>query len=402
IFSGAYAEPQGAFRIERNTLAPAPGRLIAPWARSDTPGYAGGGPKFDLQQWNPEYFERLHDLMEEASRLGIVVELVLFCPFYREEQWALSPMNASNNINGIGAVERTEVYTVEGNEALLAVQKAMVRKIVEELNGYDNLYYEICNEPYFGGVTREWQQEIVRTIASTEQNLKFRHLISENVANAGEIDLMRGSGKVWSLLHPEVDILNFHYSNPPLVVALNYYLNRVIGENETGFKGTGDEYYRREAWEFILAGGALFNHLDYSFAVGFEDGTFEYPDTQPGGGSANLRRQFAILKRFIESFEFVRMRPDNTVIRDGIPREGRAHVLADAGRAYAAYIRGDAEELNLKVVLPAGSYRVEWLDPLSGETQDAGTVRLGAAPASLSAPFYHGEIALRILRSAEQ
>src|SRR5690606_23602013 len=286
--------------------------------------------------------------------------------------------------------------------ALLAVQKAMVRKIVEELNGYDNLYYEICNEPYFGGVTREWQQEIVRTIASTEQNLKFRHLISENVANAGEIDLMRGSGKVWSLLHPEVDILNFHYSNPPLVVALNYYLNRVIGENETGFKGTGDEYYRREAWEFILAGGALFNHLDYSFAVGFEDGTFEYPDTQPGGGSANLRRQFAILKRFIESFEFVRMRPDNTVIRDGIPREGRAHVLADAGRAYAAYIRGDAEELNLKVVLPAGSYRVEWLDPLSGETQDAGTVRLGAAPASLSAPFYHGEIALRILRSAEQ
>src|SRR5690606_31196462 len=256
IFSGAYAEPQGAFRIERNTLAPAPGRLIAPWARSDTPGYAGGGPKFDLQQWNPEYFERLHDLMEEASRLGIVVELVLFCPFYREEQWALSPMNASNNINGIGAVERTEVYTVEGNEALLAVQKAMVRKIVEELNGYDNLYYEICNEPYFGGVTREWQQEIVQTIASTEQNLKFRHLISENVANAGEIDLMRGSGKVWSLLHPEVDILNFHYSNPPLVVALNYHLNRVIGENETGFKGTGDEYYRREAWEFILAGGA--------------------------------------------------------------------------------------------------------------------------------------------------
>lgn len=29
---GAYLEPRGAFKIEGNTLAPAPGRFIAPWA----------------------------------------------------------------------------------------------------------------------------------------------------------------------------------------------------------------------------------------------------------------------------------------------------------------------------------------------------------------------------------
>src|SRR2546428_5298909 len=38
-FTGAYVEPAGAFNIERNTLAPAPGRFICPWARSSTPGY---------------------------------------------------------------------------------------------------------------------------------------------------------------------------------------------------------------------------------------------------------------------------------------------------------------------------------------------------------------------------
>ena len=48
IFSGAYVEPQGAFNIARNTLAPATGRFIAPWPRSTQPGYAGGGNKFDL------------------------------------------------------------------------------------------------------------------------------------------------------------------------------------------------------------------------------------------------------------------------------------------------------------------------------------------------------------------
>src|SRR5437588_7105901 len=39
-FPGCYAEPEGAdqaFKIERNTLAPAKGRLICPWARSSEP-----------------------------------------------------------------------------------------------------------------------------------------------------------------------------------------------------------------------------------------------------------------------------------------------------------------------------------------------------------------------------
>ena len=49
-WSGAYAEVPGAFSIERNTLAPAAGALIAPWARSTEPGYVGGGNKFDLDR----------------------------------------------------------------------------------------------------------------------------------------------------------------------------------------------------------------------------------------------------------------------------------------------------------------------------------------------------------------
>jgi hypothetical protein len=52
-FSGAYVEPMGAFNIKKNTLAPAYGRFICPWLRSSTPGYAKGGNKFDLTQWNP-------------------------------------------------------------------------------------------------------------------------------------------------------------------------------------------------------------------------------------------------------------------------------------------------------------------------------------------------------------
>jgi hypothetical protein len=40
VVSGSYAEPVGAFGIQCNTLAPAPGAFLGLWVRSDIPGYA--------------------------------------------------------------------------------------------------------------------------------------------------------------------------------------------------------------------------------------------------------------------------------------------------------------------------------------------------------------------------
>ncbi len=101
-FTGAYVEDPTSFNITNNTLAPKPGRLICPWARSSEPGYANGGNKFDLTKWDDAYFKRLKDFVRQAGRRGVVVELVLFCPYYGDREWALSPLNARNNVNGIG------------------------------------------------------------------------------------------------------------------------------------------------------------------------------------------------------------------------------------------------------------------------------------------------------------
>lgn len=163
-FTGAYVEPSGSFGIAQNTLAPVKGRFICPWARSQTPGYANGGNKFDLTRWDEAYFARLKDFAAQAGRRGVVVEMNLFCPFYDESQWKISPQNAANNVNGIGQVARTNVYTMDKHGGLLPVQEAMVRKVVAELKNFNNLYYEICNEPYFGGVTLEWQHHIADVI----------------------------------------------------------------------------------------------------------------------------------------------------------------------------------------------------------------------------------------------
>jgi hypothetical protein len=98
-FAGTYREVPGSFKIVNNTLAPNPGKYVCPWARSDTPGAADGGNKYDLNRWDPAYFARLRDFFAAAGKHGIVVELVLFCTFYDDALWTINPMHAANNVN---------------------------------------------------------------------------------------------------------------------------------------------------------------------------------------------------------------------------------------------------------------------------------------------------------------
>jgi hypothetical protein len=387
-FTGVYCEDAKSFNITRNTLAPAEGKLLCPWARTDTPGYAGGGAKFDLAKWDDAYFVRLKDFLTQAAKRGVVVELTLFCPFYDDSMWKLSPMNAANNVNGVGKVAREAVYNRAKNGDLQRTQEELVRKIVAELNGFDNLYYEVCNEPYFGGVTDDWQRRMVEVIVAAEKELPRKHLISLNIAN--------GSKKV-EKVPAGVGILNFHYASPPDAVKQNYGLNVVIGENETGFKGTGDTHYRMEAWEFLLAGGGLFNHLDYSFVAGHEDGTFAYPPKTPGGGNRGFRKQMAVLKDFLTGFDFVRMEPDEALVKGGLPAKGRARVLAEPGKQYALYLFG-GPSARLELALPAGTYKAKWVDPLNGKVLASARVTACGAATAVPSPKFETDIALRLKR----
>ncbi|MGN6545535.1 MAG: hypothetical protein ACTHK7_10845 [Aureliella sp.] len=391
-FSGVYCEDSKSFNITRNTLAPAEGKLICPWARSNESGYAGGGNKFDLTKWDEAYFRRLESFLTEAGKRGVVVELVLFCPFYQDSMWLLSPMNASNNVNGVGKVDREAVYNREKNGQLQAMQEAVVRKLVTELNRFDNLYFEVCNEPYFGGVTDDWQRRIVDVIVEAEKSLPNKHLISQNIAN--------GSKKIENP-HPAVSIFNFHYANPPSAVKENFGLGKVIGDNETGFKGTGDTHYRMEGWEFLLAGGGLYNNLDYSFAAGYEDGTFEYPPKTPGGGNAGFRKQMAVLAKFLNGFDFLRMKPDEAVVRGGLPNKARARALSEPGKQYALYFFGGSSA-KPKLALPPGKYQAEWLSPLTGEILKSETITARDGSTELASPEYDPDVALRVMRIDSQ
>jgi hypothetical protein len=390
-FTGAYREAPGDFGIEHNTMAPESDRFICPWPRSEQAGYALGGNKFDLTRWDETYFKRLKEFVTAAEQRGIIVELAFFCPFYEEKMWIISPMNAANNVNNVGTVGRNDVYTLDKNGGLLTVQETLVRKIVTELNGFGNVLFEICNEPYFGGVQMNWQHHIADVIVETEKNLPNKHLITQNIAN--------GAAKI-EKPHPAVSVFNFHYATPPKTVPLNYGLNKVLGDNETGFRGTADSTYRKEGWEFLLAGGGLYNNLDYSFTSVAPDGTYKPGPKSPGGGSPAFRQQLSFLKDFMQRLDFVRMKPASDLLGGSLPSRVRVHALAETGKQYALYIYNSnhpqqTAPMSLTLNLPAGRYRITYVAPETGRKQKK-KLRHSGGLATLTTPAFGADLGVII------
>ncbi len=415
LFSGAYVEKPGAFGIVHNVLAPERDAYLPPWPRTSTPGALDGLNKFDLDQFNPAYFERLKAFLADADQKGIIVELVLFSSIYDENNWSMMPFHPRNNVNGTETADFRRVNTLD-NGKLLYYQEQMVRKIVREVNAFDNLYFEIQNEPWSdrpdsAGVILEhliddefvpsgarwqnrldladdaslaWQKRIAEIIVDEERHLPKKHLMAQNFVN---------------FLYPlpnvekEVSIINFHYALPQ-AVGLNYAFDRPLSFDESGFAGPSPDVYRRQAWRFILSGGAVFNGLDYSFYPGFENGRGEL--SGPGGGGPELRRQLSVLRRFIESFDLKTPAPDAVTIKcaPGL----FSYLLSSPGRQYAGYFEGRAAS-TLQLSLPKGRYTARWIDIKSGaELQRSSVVSDGKAPLSLATPPFFGEIALDLRR----
>lgn len=413
LFTGSYVEvPAKSFGILHNDLAPEPGRFLAPWARSDTPGYAGGGNEFDLDRWDPEFFTRFRDFLSKAAERGIVVEVTLFSSHYDEAQWQMSALNPANNINDIKAIDWKKLHTLE-NGNILAYQEKYARKLVREANSFDNVIFEIQNEPWsdrpvLAGVinpylrppgrdnfpnsvdvpdelSMAWQARVAEWITQEESALPNHHLIAQNYSNF--------CLPVRKIL-PGVGVVNFHYAYPDAVL-LNYGLGKAISYDETGFLGRDHDAYRRQAWNFMLSGGSIFDALDYSFTVGHEDGSYSEPNG-PGGGSPSLRRQLRVLRDFLQSFSLVYLRPDSRTVKHAAGVTAR--VLSNPAMEYAIYLDGNGPT-DVTLELPRGQYSCEWLNVKTGSTEQLEKFTHKGGGKLLSSPAFQSGIALRLRRT---
>jgi len=104
-----------------------------------------------------------------------------------------------------------------------------------------------------------------------------------------------------------------------------------------------------------------------------------------------------ILKQFVEGFNFVRMKPDNSIIKGGVSEGGSARALVEPVKACAVYVQQPGtNSIALQVSLPAGKWKAEWVDTKTGVI--AGHLKFdGEGTKTLTSPAFADDIALRIL-----
>ncbi len=407
-----------------STCKPESTDYLAPFRRVGPGAALDSLPRYDLTQWNDEYFERLHGFLKRAGHYGIIVELTLLSCTYNETIWSLNPLHAQNNVNGLTPTS-WQKYTSQRDPMLFDWQCRHVRKIVAETQHYDHVIYEICNEPAGGesslpdNPTPEevdaWQTALVELIHELEPGPAQRHLISGQQCAVwpapGRPDAEIGQPNARAFESLPFDIVNVH---PLAMVSLHgkrydmglfmsgqlrlealrdfaldtYDLPKPLDYNEdnaaTMFKDeVGWTIHRKRAWTTMLS-GAHYDMIDFSIWPHLETGT---PASQ-----AKLRAWFSYLSAFLRTVDLARARPQRGMVKSkpahvvesvlvvaghpggpGVPGEDYCIYLAD-GREREEPDAGEPIQGELRIDLPAGTYELKTLCPVSGQWSEAAPV----------------------------
>jgi hypothetical protein len=408
IYPGAMFEPVGKF-MPGNTLGPRPDSLIVPWSRSDTPGYRLGGNRFDLDRWDPVSFSRLKDFLREAALRGIVVEVCFFNSQYADT-WPLSPLHFENNIQGIGTCNWRDAQTLKHRD-LVRREDEYVRKITQEINSFDNVILEICNEPGHIGTGFDLAgpsvSHLTDIVLDAERGLPKKHLLGQ------EVDGPLG-GPVDFAADPRLSVIVGQYiwgedqgeMGGMKGLSYKYQDNKPIELNETcyyplWYQGDKVADSRVEAWEFIVGGGAGFNQLNGLFTA--ENPTGKPPDND------RMLRALTSLKQFMDGFEFIRMAPDKGFLVSGVTSPEYHRVISEPGKQYALHIHHSRENVggaytvvpgeyreDLVVSLSAGHYRADWINPATGSMLGSVDIAHEGGHRMLPTPMYKVDIPLQV------
>jgi len=424
---------QQSSRNPSSPVKPESPDFVTPYVRSGPGTALDGEPLFDLDRPNPEYFTRLDDFLRLASELGVVVELTLLSNTYGDPVWALNPLNAQNNLQRIGKVHWAD-YTSLKDRALVGRQKAHVRKIVRATSSYDNVYYEICNEPGGGqpghatpADVDAWQAEIAAVVRDELAKTRHEHLIFGSQAFTYTPIFRQPldatfSGKAFDVVnvHPLPNtVLNgrdwmlggFMSKELALDELARFCLTAqarskpcVLDEDNTASlyrDETGWTIHRKRAW-IALMSQLHYDYIDFSITAGNEAGT--------RASQRQLRTWFKNLSEFFHGLDFIHLAP----IADWIekkPSHVASAVLGRRGEQYFAYLAdprevtapgaGQAIDGPVSLRLPAGGWHCELYSPTSGMHSPGVPLRSTGEPVIVHlTPFVH-DVVLCVKRARE-
>lgn len=340
-----------------------------PWLRTGPGEDVNGLPRFDLTRPNAAYFARLRDRVAAAATHGIYVSVMLF------EGWGAQfapgksshPFNRRNNINGVdyGDDPRT-IYTLKV-PGITAIQEDYLRRVVDAVDGFDNVLYEIVNEA--GTYSTAWQAHMIEFVRGYEATKDKQHPIGmTSEYPRGDNAALEASRADW--ISPNAGPGDAYLIDPApadgrkvIVVDTDH-----IGGSSTG---TRDWVWRSFTRGMNLLFMDLYTPPD---SVSAADYPLEY-DVRTALGDTRLVAQLLPLRLLV---------PRPGLASTGYALAGDHTILVYQPALYPFWV--DLAGLD-------GPVAVEWFDTVTGLVRK-GESAPGDAKTALTSPFLHPSVAL--------
>ena len=338
-----------------------------PWLRTG-PGLAlDGRPKFDLSRLDPRYFERLRDRVASAARKGIYVSIMLFEGWGLQTakagwKWDGHPFNAANNVNGVNGDRNrdgsgVEIHTLDVPEAT-RIQDAYVRRVVDTVNAFDNVLFEISNES--GDYSTEWQYHVIDVIKRHEHRMAKQHPVG--------MTFQHGGGDNAALWQSRADWISPAVAN----VADQRYI-----EDPPPVRGDQVNILDSDHLCGVCGGESDVAFVWKSFFRGYNPIYMDDPfDSNPV--REQVRQAMGLTRILADQVGLERLEPAGDLTTTG-------YALADRGLEYLFYQPGSGP-FSIDLVEASGQFSVSWLDLATGN-RVAGRNIVAGNTVSLDSPF---------------
>lgn len=332
--------------------------------------------RYDLDQWNPEYWRRFDRLLQLTRQRGIVVQIEVWDRFdYSREHWTPHPYRPHNNVNytaeqsGLaeaypehpGRNQQPFFFTTprqRNNQALLRYQQRFVERMLESTLPQPHVLYCIDNE----------------TSGDEEWAVYWAEFIRQRAAAAGvgvfltemwDAHDLKSAQHRRTFDHPErfafVDISQNNHQKGQLhwdnfQWARDYLarqprpINTVKTYGADGNKfGHTDRDGIERWWRHLIGGAAAVRFHRPDSGLGF---------SPPAEASIRAARQLA------GTVDFWELTPANQLLRDRSANE--AFAAASPGIAYVVYFTdGGSVELDLRQ--SSRRHQLRWMDIGTGQ-----------------------------------
>ena len=357
----------------------ASGVIAGPMPYKRVSGYGNaldGEPKFDLNQFNQAFFDRMRARVIEAGRNGIYFSIMFydvyaFSNFPHDPMWPGNVFNPVNNVNGVNADSNGDGWGVEfftsPSPAIKSYQQEYIGKVIDTLNDLDNVFFELSNE----AAGHQWHTEIIDYVKSYEFTKPKQHLVFYSpggLSGAGTYDFASYDDVVGSAADVFAGSTAFgdHYrTDPP--------------ENHSGKPAIFD-------MDHIAAGeDSLKNDHTFAwkaFTRGYHFNLYDLPFEEPQAESAAweiARKNAGAIGNFANKkfADLSRMHPQSGLSSTG-------YALANPGSEYLIYQSGSG---SFWVNLQAGTYNYEWYHPSAASSAGSGSIAASGGHQSFTPPF---------------